>query len=238
MGRRISILLVLIIVLGMSFNSEGKEVQEAKKINVDAWLHTVKIIYREEDITGQLSPVVINGTAYLPVGNSANFFNKDVLWNPLNKTITLSDRSVDYKYLEQEKKIKKLEDTIARLENKLEKVNIDIDDLEDTLNDKLHDNNFGRLDNISNRRLDIDIRGDEDDFSFYIEIDLDDYRRRWNRLEEDDIEDFICDIYDYIKNEFVRFKDSEITGYFYDTDENEKLVKCYESNGKLRCRHY
>ncbi len=335
MIRKIKLPIVILIFLGMTFYSIGQEAQATLKINVDAWLHAVKIVYKNQDITGQLSPVVIKGTTYLPVGNSANFFNKDISWNALNKTITITDRSIDLQYMEQEKKISELQNIIGRLEGQLESVNIetlelelndtydeyrdvllkftltgdedsitvkikadkedwndnftnsqeekfiskvcryihrhlndvdiegsvkdgsksilefsaksegsikigniDINDLEDILNEKLYDNDFGRLRNISNRNLDIDVKGNDDEFSFYIEIDLDDYKSQWNRLDEEDIEDFIYEIYEYIRDKETFFEDSEITGYFYDTHKNKRLVKCYESNNRLRFIHY
>ncbi len=113
----------------------------------------------------------------------------------------------------------------------------DIDDLEDDINDALYDEDFGELDNIDLDDLSIDLTGDEDDITFYIDIDLGDYDDEWDDLDEGDIEDFMEEVYDFIKDDKY-FKDADIEGYFYDTDEKEKLVKLYESGSRVKFTFY
>ncbi len=113
----------------------------------------------------------------------------------------------------------------------------DVGDIEDELNEKLIDNDFGRLDDIDNDDLYIELDGDEDDIKFYINIDLDDYDDEWEDLDKDDIEDFMADIYDEIEDENY-FDDADIEGYFYDTDDSDRLVKCVEENHRKEYDFY
>ncbi|MCG8484717.1 MAG: hypothetical protein MJA31_15495, partial [Clostridia bacterium] len=113
----------------------------------------------------------------------------------------------------------------------------DVGDFEDELNEKLIDNDFGRLDDIDNDDLYIELDGDEDDIKFFINIDLDDYDDEWDDLDKDDIEDFMADIYDEIEDENY-FDDADIEGYFYDTDDSDRLVKCVEENHRKKYDFY
>lgn len=112
-----------------------------------------------------------------------------------------------------------------------------VSDLEDTLNDKLAADKFGKLTDIDNDDLEIKLDGDTDDLTFKIDIDLGDYDSEWKDLDESDIEDFMEAIHDYIADE-DDFGDTDITGYFYDTDNKENLVKCYESGSDLEYKYY
>lgn len=116
----------------------------------------------------------------------------------------------------------------------------DRDDLEDDLNDDLEDDDFGELEDIDNEDLDLELYGDEDEITFYINIDLDDYDDEWDDLLDDykdDIEDFLEEVYDAIEDD-NDFEDAEIDGYFWDTDDEEKLVKIYESSGDFNFIYY
>ncbi len=111
----------------------------------------------------------------------------------------------------------------------------DIGDLEDDLNDALDDEDFGELVDIDLDDLDIVVDGDEDDIVFNIEIDLGDYDDEWDDLDDGDIEDFLEEVYDFIKDVF---DDADIDGYFYDTDADRKLVKLYESGSSIEFTYY
>ena len=113
----------------------------------------------------------------------------------------------------------------------------DIGDLEDDINDALYDKDFGKLYRIDLDDLSIDLVGDEDKITFYIDIDLDDYDDEWDDLDEDEIEDFMEEVYDFIKDDKV-FGDADIEGYFYDTDGKKKLVKLYESGSRVKFTFY
>lgn len=118
----------------------------------------------------------------------------------------------------------------------------DRDDLEDELNDDLEDDEFGELEDIDNDDLDIELYGDEEDIDFYINIDLDDYDDEWEDLVddddgEDDIKDFLEEVYEAIQDD-NDFEDADIDGYFYDTDDDDELVRVRESNGDLKYSFY
>lgn len=112
-----------------------------------------------------------------------------------------------------------------------------VEDMEDALNDKLKADKFGTLTDIDNDDLKITLDGDTDSVTFKIKIDLGDYGSKWDDLDNDDIEDFMGEIYEYIEDD-DDFEDAEITGYFYDEDDKENLVKCYFSGSKLKFKYY
>lgn len=134
---------------------------------------------------------------------------------------------------------KKLEEFEVSSRGKVKIDGGDIDDLEDTLKEKLEDNDFGTLDDIDNDDLEIELDGDEDDLTFYVNIKLDDdnYDDEWKALSNNDIEDFLKDIYDEIEDD-NDFGDAEIEGFFYDKDDDDKLYKIYESSGNIKYKKY
>ncbi len=122
-----------------------------------------------------------------------------------------------------------------------------IDNLEDTLNESLEDDEFGRLDDIDNDDLKIELEEDKDELTFYVYIKLEDdnYEDEWKALENDDIQSFLEDIYDKIDDVINDDSDDDddaevidIEGYFCDDDEDEKLYKIYESSGEIKYKKY
>lgn len=113
----------------------------------------------------------------------------------------------------------------------------DVGDFEDELNEKLVDYDFGRLPDIKNKDLYIELIGDKDDVIYYINIDLGEYKSEWKDLDKDDIEDFMASVYDEIKDDNY-FDDADIEGYFYDTEDSDKLVRCIEVNRNKAYGYY
>lgn len=350
---RMIVLVVCITMICMTFISVGETQLGFKKV-MDVWVGSLKINYNNLDLTTQLQPIVIEGTTYLPLSKTGYVFNKEVKWNDITKTVTLTDKpdpditKLQAQVAEKDAKIKELERTLQSLKDVLDGKNIsysndnnndteddleeledelnddydkyynvrleftltgdedeieveieaddddwkdnisssrerklfedvcedildefddaeitgtvkdgrktlgefyttssgkvktgsyDIDELEDDLNEKLEDDDFGKLEDIDNDDLEIKLDGDTDELTYYINIDLDDYESEWTALDDDDIEDFIGDVFEYIED-MDDYEDAKIIGYFYDTDDDERLAKCYKSSNKLTYRHY
>lgn len=106
----------------------------------------------------------------------------------------------------------------------------DLSDLEDTLNDDYYDY-FSGID------LSVELDGDEDAVTFIVNIDLGDYGTRWSSISDSSKESFLSHIADDIKDDST-FGDAEITGYIYDTNDDENLMKIYELNGQYKYRVY
>lgn len=76
-----------------------------------------------------------------------------------------------------------------------------------------------------------DVYGDEDEIELTIEIDLDEDGDRWWDTDEDDIEDWLEDIYEYVEDEYG---DIDFYGTIVDTADDEILVEFDVYKGKLR----
>lgn len=113
----------------------------------------------------------------------------------------------------------------------------DASEFEDSLNSDLEDGDFGKLAQIDNDDLNIELAGNETAVNFYINIDLDEYESEWDDLSKSDIEDFLEEVYNEVAAD-SHYKNSTIIGYFYDTNEDDTLAKCYESNGELIYVYY
>lgn len=92
---------------------------------------------------------------------------------------------------------------------------VDLDDLEDDLTAEYK----YYLDDI---KLSVELDGDEDDITFYVNIDYNLYEDEWDNLSDDEINDLMIDIYEDIEDEY---DDADILGYVYDTDGDEEMAK-------------
>ncbi len=92
---------------------------------------------------------------------------------------------------------------------------VDLRDLEDDLNDMFYDY-------FKDFKVEIELKGDEDDITFNVYMDYDRYEDEWDDLKNRDIEYFMEDIYFEIEYEF---EDADIIGYIYDWDGNTRLAR-------------
>jgi hypothetical protein len=103
----------------------------------------------------------------------------------------------------------------------------------DNLEDELDDDYFNYFNDIE---LSIKLEGDEDDITFNVYIDYDEYEAEWDDLSSSQIRTFMSCIYDDIKNEF---KYADIEGYVYDSGDDSKLARYYRtSSGYSRLIRY
>ncbi|NMA13727.1 MAG: hypothetical protein GX930_00610, partial [Clostridia bacterium] len=67
--------------------------------------------------------------------------------------------------------------------------------------------------------------GDEDDLTFTVSIDYDDYEDEWDDLDRDDIEVFMLEIKDFIIDELdLDYDDANIQGYIVDSSDSDKRM--------------
>lgn len=84
--------------------------------------------------------------------------------------------------------------------------------------------------------VDITLKGDSDDVTFYINLDYDKYKKDWNKLSDTNIKGLMSKIYNDIKSEWRR---ANVEGYAYDTDGKDYLAEYYEtSSGSERFNRY
>ncbi|MGE5329426.1 MAG: hypothetical protein ACM3KR_07960 [Deltaproteobacteria bacterium] len=335
--------LMCIIIAVVCIASVSQAAAVKKALNV--YWGTINVKYNNQDITKKVTPIVVNGSTYLPLRSMTNLFNKDLSFS--NKTVCISDKETpavvaasEYTALQSQlaskdayiriltQKIEALESSnnsnisndsttasnMKDLQNDLnddyesykdaefnislsgDKNNITltiktdeedwsaiknsyqekfmenivkdiqkvfktavisgrikdgsstliefsaspnqdfvidsnslINNLKEKLNDKLNDDDFGKLTGIDNDDLDIAVEGNIDDLTFTIKIDFDDYEDEWEKLTDAAIKDYMKKVYSYIASQ-SSFEDTDIIGYFYDIDGEDNLAKLY-SNG-------
>lgn len=103
------------------------------------------------------------------------------------------------------------------------KVSIDADELSD-LEEDLDDYYCDYFDAID---LSIELEGDEDDITYFINVDYDEFEDEWDDLDDTDIKNLMKHIYQDIEDEY---DDADITGYVFDTDAEENLAKYYQTS--------
>lgn len=108
-----------------------------------------------------------------------------------------------------------------------------IDSLENKLEDKLDDDYFGTLTDIENDDLEIKAEGDTDKLTFTINIDFDDYEDEWDELADSEVKVYMKKVYDYITDQ-SDFEDTDVLGYFYDTDGEDNLAKLYNEGDSFK----
>jgi len=79
------------------------------------------------------------------------------------------------------------------------------------------------------------VSGDEDEIQLTIEIDLAEYGYRWDRTDEDDIVEWLEDIYEYVKYEYG---DVDFYGTIVNTAKNRVLIEFDVYRGRLRVDFY
>ncbi|MEK4629895.1 stalk domain-containing protein [Solibacillus sp. FSL R7-0682] len=220
----------------------------------------IKILNNNVQVSGNVDPIVIDGTTYLPVRALSGVLNKIVTWDGRTKSIYISDtvapNDLKNEISNLERFIKTKDASIANLETSVKTKDAKIVELENAI--KTKDAKIAELEaqllaksksTVSLKELDkqlnkdygdwngmefeITLKGDKDDIEVEIEIDLNkrSYYRDWYNLSSTKIERFINSIVDDIWEEY---EDAEITGEVIDIDEDETLVTFSGNDGDLK----
>lgn len=213
-SKRIA-LIIGVLFTALMFFPTG--IAEGAQNTVQAIYKNLKIICNGQAATLTAQPVIINGSTYLPVRALANVLNKNVDWNAAKQEITITDKTnSEVESLKAKLNEKDLQITLLQAQldkNKVKNKVMDIDDLEDQLNDD--------YDDYEDIEWKISLKGDKDDVTVRIDIDLDDFDDEWDDLSDSDIEDFLQDICDDILDEF---DDADIEGVIRDSSAKKELV--------------
>lgn len=218
MRSKILAFLLVTVILTACFVTIG---QAATKKTLSVWFGSVRISHNNTDVTTQVSPIMINGTTYLPLRSMAYLFNKDIGWVKSTNTVELSDKNdstvtdlnnqitilnsqvADLRsqvgskdiYIQQLlEKIKSLENTISSMNSSS---SINIDDLEESLNDD--------FDSYKGAEFEITLSGDEDDITVTIQTDEEDWEDITGTYQKKYLQDIANDILD-------EFDDADISG--------------------------
>lgn len=195
----------------------------------------VKIVYNSKELTDPSQPYIINSTTYIPLRMLMNNFGKNVAWDSVNNRVIITDGSSD---IAKEAQITQLKNTIttlnakiATLEAQLEEDEGDIktSDIKKAIEDEFEDVGEDYFDDDGIELASVSISGDEDEISYTIKLDFDD-ADEYDSLEdidEDDIEDFLDDVANFIEDEIdgTEFEGADIIGRLVDYDDSSSYVK-------------
>lgn len=198
---------------------------------IDVLYSGIKIIVNGQAVSSTPEPFIYDGTTYVPVRLIGEALGMDVQWDRARNAVVIQGQKKEeapsqyelealkvqlyYKDLE----IQQLKDEIEELRSKKDIAK----DLRDYLRDKY--SRWNRMD------FKYRVSGDEKGIRLTIEIDLDEYGYRWDRTDEDDIVEWLEDIYEYVKDEYG---DVDFYGTIVDTADDEILVEFDVYKGKLR----
>ncbi|NLK73047.1 MAG: hypothetical protein GX285_08525 [Clostridiales bacterium] len=198
-------LIILTIIICLTFFSFGNTQLGYKKV-MDVWHGSVKVNYNNKDVTDTVTPIIIDGTTYLPLRKMTTLFNKSLLWNDTAKTAIITDNaSTDATINDLRNQLAIKDADIARLQEEIKALTTgkveDIEDLEDKLNKDHSDYN--------NVDFTITLSGDKDDITVTIRTDKED----WNALSSSKRTTYLQGIVDDILDEF---KNADIEGIMKD----------------------
>lgn len=88
---KLLIFLVISFLLGTTVISVAA--QTGTKKTLDVWTGTATLTYNGTDMTSQLSPVIINGTTYLPLRAASTLFGKDITYDTNTRVIAVTDKA-------------------------------------------------------------------------------------------------------------------------------------------------
>jgi len=197
--------------------------------NLQARYNNIKIFYNGYQVSTDIEPFIVNGTTYIPLRMMANVFNKNVEWDGTTYTIRVTDRpdaATQAQLAAKDAEIKRLQSRIATLEDQLasksksskKSKDGDIDDLEDDLWDEFEDYFEDDYDIVFD---DISVSGDEDKVKVIFELEGDEYD--WDDIDEDDIEDFVIDVVEFIWD-WDEFEDADVDGKVIDIDDDDEVL--------------
>lgn len=198
---------------------------------IDVLYNNIKIIVNGKTAASDPEPFIYNGTTFVPVRLIGEALGMDVQWDRARNAVVIQGQqgqetasqyeleSLKVQLYYKDLEIQQLKEEIEELKSKKDIAK----ELEDYLEDEY--SRWNKMDFY------FDVYGDEDEIELTIEIDLDEDGDRWWDTDEDDIEDWLEDIYEYVEDEYG---DVDFYGTIVDTADDEILVEFDVYKGKLR----
>jgi hypothetical protein len=225
---------VLIITLAcfiiMAFSGISLGTDGAKNIKV--YYKGIKLKINGAIKNTAQEPFMFNNRTYVPLRYISEVLEADVKWDNSTKTIGIQYNRTD------PDELTRLQNQLYARENEIVSLEIQLQALEEELDNKnklkdLEDDLNKDYDELEDVKIDeIEIQGDSDDIEVLIEVDLSyrDNETKWSDLNNDDIEDYIENIVEDIRDELS--EDTEIKGEIVNTDDNDEEIIEFEKDGE------
>jgi hypothetical protein len=197
---------------------------------------------------GETEPFIYNDRTYVPIRLISEALDKVVDWDNNQNMVIINDKSpsqIAQQLADKDAQIKNLtaqnsyfqgmiidlQKTIKELESEKKEIENKKSNPDDYLEDYLYDE-YSKWNSI---KFDYKVKESKGDLTLTIEFDRSDYKSEWNKLTDRKIENWLNDIYDYVKDEFPK---AAFQGSIRDTDKRESLVEFEESSKKLKIKFY
>lgn len=239
MKRKLYILFVVIAAGAIIFSSTAIAATGTMK-SIKAYFTGIKIFVDGKQQAATPEPFIYNNVTYVPIRLVSTALGASVAWDTSKNAVVINSKSATNQDLQKQisslqSQLSQKDSQIAQLTQQNAYLQNRVVDLEASLKEEeashpaedLEDYLYDEYSKWKSMEFDYNVDGDEDDLELTIEIDLSDYSNKWYSTDQDDIENWLNDIYDYVEDEYP---DADFSGTIEDIDEDETLVK-FESSG-------
>ncbi|HHV82174.1 MULTISPECIES: copper amine oxidase N-terminal domain-containing protein [Tepidanaerobacter] len=244
MNKRVAIFTAVLVSAVLLLSSVAMGATGAKDIK--AFYRNIKIKVNGKLVdVGNTEPFIYNDSTYVPIRLISEALDKVVEWDNNQSTVIITDKSTSQTSQEianKDAQIQNLTYQNSLLQSKIIELNKTIDDLKKEKEEKenadeyLEDYLYDEYSKWNDIKFNYKVKeSSSGDLTLTIEFDKSDYKSEWNKLTERKIENWLNDIYDYVKDEFPK---ADFEGTIKDTDKKETLVSFEESGSKLKVKFY
>ncbi len=237
MKKKLAVMIAVVLAMSALFATMGFAATTGGYKAINAWFGNIKIIANGKTLASDPQPFLYNNTTYVPIRLVSESLGQKVTWDQANTSVIISggttnsddlnaqiaQKNATIASLQADNAVKaaRIADLEAQLKAQQTSKNA-ASDFEDYLEDKY--STWKKID------FDFTAKGDSKALDLTIKVDLSDYSSKWNALDEDDIEDWLDDIYDYADDEYG----ATLSGEIYDTKSKDTLVSFKTSSSKLK----
>ncbi|AYO31959.1 copper amine oxidase N-terminal domain-containing protein [Biomaibacter acetigenes] len=245
MKRKFYILFAALIAGVFIFTSAAMAAGGNMK-NIKAYFSGIRIYVDGKQQAATPEPFVYDNVTYVPIRLVSTALGASVSWDAAKNAVVINSKAEANQVLQQQiadlkSQLSQKDSQITQLTQQNSYLHIRIIDLEATLKKQQEENKsdpsgdledylYDEYSKWKSMEFDYDVVGDEKELELTIEIDLSDYKSKWNSTDQDDIEDWLNDIYDYVEDEYP---DTDFSGTIEDIDKGDTLVKFKSSGSKL-----
>lgn len=230
---------LLIILATVIFTAaSGSKVYAALSAKTVQAYQGIKIIYNGQELTDLTQPYVINNTTFVPIRMLMGKFGKNINWDAVNNQVLITDNSssLETQLAQKDAQIKTLQTTISELNAKIDDLEDEIDNDDDTDIDEIEDTLYDYYEDAGDDYFDddgidvtISLSGDEDDLAYTIKLDFSDASDYddLTDLNQSDIKSFLKAVTSRINSEIdgTDYEDADIAGKLVDDDNSSYYVK-------------
>lgn len=244
MKRKLYVLLAIVIIGAIIFSSVALAAGSSK--NIKAYFSGIRILVDGKQQASTPEPLIYNDTTYVPIRLVSTALGASVSWDAGQNAVVITSNAQQNQALQQQitdlkSQITQKDSQITQLTQQNSYLQSNILALQASLNEKekqssvnvardLEDYLYDEYSRWKSMDFDYDVSGDEDDLEVTIEIDLSDYKSKWNSTSQTTIKNWLNDIFDYVQDEYP---DADFSGTIEDTDKDKTLVKFNSSGSKL-----